>query len=102
MGKKRKDTLQPRRKPVLSYPIPLPTAASRDEMTAMTDDELVTRIDTLYGDMAYVIDNCPLPPKPWEQEIAYAQRELGWRQERRRRHDAWLAQQTTDATPTAA
>lgn len=92
MGKK-KEALLPRVKPVQSYPISLPVAASRDEMTAMTDDELVARIDALNNDMAFVVQNCSLSTKPWEEEVAYVQRELGWRQERRRRHDVWQAQQ---------
>lgn len=98
MGKKKatkNETQTPtqRKRPVVCYPMQLPHRMSRDELDAMSDDELVARINAMNADICFVAERCPLPTKPWEQEIAYAQRELGWRFDRRRLHEAYKQSQ---------
>lgn len=94
MGKKNKGKdPSPARRAEPAYPLALPQAVPRDVMIELSDDELVSRLEALFSDMAYVGESCSLPLKPWEVEIAFYQRELGWRQERRRKHDVWQASQ---------
>jgi hypothetical protein len=88
---------EPKRVFIKTFPIAVPDVLSRDELAGKSDDELVTRLDSLNSAHSYVKDaeqagRSPAP-LPWEKEIAYAQRELGLRISRRHAHQRYLEKQ---------
>lgn len=60
-----------------------PALVSIDELSYMTDDEVITRLRTLEDERAIVIQTEQWDPRPWEEELAYVKRELQMRRTRK-------------------
>jgi len=72
-------------------PINLPMLATVDVLGVMPDDELFDRIKMLDLERETVVDG-HYDTKVWDEEIAYVQRELQLRRDRRIFHDRYLNQ----------
>ena len=92
--------MQKIRKPVSSFtqvhavkrcPVSVPDVVNIDDMSVFSDDELGARCRVLEDDRQKVID-AGFDPKLWEEEIAYAKREMQIRYERREAHIRYVKQ----------
>ncbi len=70
-----------------------PDVVSSDALGIYSDEELFGRLRRVEGDLQKVVDaHLDLDLRPWERELAYAQRELQIRRERRETHERYRRQ----------
>jgi hypothetical protein len=81
-----------RHEPQPACPYSLPAVLSMDELAMMADDELLSRCSILNSEKAEIVKT-RFVPTAWEVEIAYVQRELQIRQDRRNKHREFSQQQ---------
>lgn len=78
-------------RPSRRYPVNQPSLVDIDTLGAMQDDELVARFRAVDDDRLKVV-NAGLDARPWEEELAYARREMQIRRSRREAHDRYVRQ----------
>lgn len=67
----------------------LPDVVNMDVLSYCSDDELENRISFMNSERERAL-NLNVDPRPWEEEICYAQRELRVRNVQRFMHDKYL------------
>jgi hypothetical protein len=80
--------------PVYELP-PLPPRANMDDLSALQDEELIRRLDTLHEGRGHFL-KARTSAQPWEEEICFIKRELQLRRGRRAAHDEYSKQVDVD------